>query len=80
MRVDLQPRAPGPDPAHRVGDADLRAALMMLSPLYPRGGHANEAPQAIRSPTDEVLRCARADKLLTLKGAHPTADVVHDGG
>jgi RNA polymerase sigma factor (sigma-70 family) len=31
--LDLQPRAPGPDPADRIADADLRAALMSLSPL-----------------------------------------------
>ena len=31
--LDLQPRAPGPDPADRVEDAELRAALMALSPL-----------------------------------------------
>jgi RNA polymerase sigma-70 factor (ECF subfamily) len=31
--LDLQPRAPGPDPAERVEDGELRAALMALSPL-----------------------------------------------
>jgi RNA polymerase sigma-70 factor (ECF subfamily) len=31
--LDLQPRAPGPDPADRVEDGELRAALMTLSPL-----------------------------------------------
>src|ERR1700710_1628818 len=31
--LDLQPRAPGPDPAHRIQDAALRAALLELSPL-----------------------------------------------
>ncbi len=31
--LDLQPRAPGPDPADRVEDSELRAALMELSPL-----------------------------------------------
>jgi RNA polymerase sigma-70 factor (ECF subfamily) len=31
--LDLQPRAPGPDPADRVEDGELRAALMALSPL-----------------------------------------------
>jgi RNA polymerase sigma factor (sigma-70 family) len=31
--LDLQPRAPGPDPADRIEDAELRAALMALSPL-----------------------------------------------
>jgi RNA polymerase sigma factor (sigma-70 family) len=31
--LDLQPRFPGPDPADRVESADLRAALMTLSPL-----------------------------------------------
>lgn len=31
--LDLQPQAPGPDPADRIQDADLRAALLALSPL-----------------------------------------------
>ena len=31
--LDLQPRAPGPDPADCVEDAALRSALMSLSPL-----------------------------------------------
>jgi RNA polymerase sigma-70 factor (ECF subfamily) len=31
--LDLQPLAPGPDPAERVEDGELRAALMALSPL-----------------------------------------------
>jgi RNA polymerase sigma factor (sigma-70 family) len=31
--LDLQPREPGPDPADRVEDVELRAALMALSPL-----------------------------------------------
>jgi RNA polymerase sigma factor (sigma-70 family) len=31
--LDLQPRAPGPDPADRVEDGELRAALLELSPL-----------------------------------------------
>ena len=31
--LDLQPRAPGPDPAERVEDGELRDALMALSPL-----------------------------------------------
>jgi RNA polymerase sigma factor (sigma-70 family) len=31
--LDLQPRFLGPDPADRVESADLRAALMTLSPL-----------------------------------------------
>src|SRR6478609_2934399 len=31
--LDLQPRAVGPDPAERVQDGELRAALMALSPL-----------------------------------------------
>jgi hypothetical protein len=42
------------------------------------GRDANEAPQVIRWPTYEVLPGTGARKLLTLKGAHPTADVVHD--
>ena len=44
------------------------------------GRDANEAPQVIRWPTYEVLRGAGAARLLTLRGAHPTADVVRDGG
>ena len=43
------------------------------------GRDANEAPQVIRWPTYEVLPGGGADKLLTLKGAHPTARVVHGG-
>jgi RNA polymerase sigma factor (sigma-70 family) len=31
--LDLQPRAPGPDPADRVEDGELRDALMALSPM-----------------------------------------------
>jgi RNA polymerase sigma-70 factor (ECF subfamily) len=31
--LDLQPKVPGPDPAELVADSDLRAALLMLSPL-----------------------------------------------
>jgi RNA polymerase sigma factor (sigma-70 family) len=31
--LDLQPQAPGPDPADCVEDGELRAALMALSPL-----------------------------------------------
>ncbi len=31
--LDLQPRTPGPDPADRVEDGELRAALIALSPL-----------------------------------------------
>lgn len=44
------------------------------------GRDANEAPQVIRWPTYEVLPGAGAHKLLTLKGAHPTAEFVRDGG
>ena len=31
--LDLQPRNPGPDPAESVEDGELRAALLLLSPL-----------------------------------------------
>src|SRR4029079_17462722 len=31
--LDMQPRAPAPDPAERVEDGKLRAALLALSPL-----------------------------------------------
>jgi RNA polymerase sigma factor (sigma-70 family) len=31
--LDLQPRAPGPDPADHIDDGELRNALMALSPL-----------------------------------------------
>jgi RNA polymerase sigma-70 factor (ECF subfamily) len=31
--LDLEPRAPGPDPADRIGDGELRSALLALSPL-----------------------------------------------
>ena len=31
--LDLQPRVPGPDPADRLEDGELRAALLALSPL-----------------------------------------------
>jgi RNA polymerase sigma-70 factor (ECF subfamily) len=31
--LDRQPQAPGPDPADRVEDGELRAALLALSPL-----------------------------------------------
>jgi len=31
--LDMQPRAPAPDPAERVEDGELRAALLALSPL-----------------------------------------------
>jgi hypothetical protein len=42
------------------------------------GRDASEKPQVIRWPTYEVLTDASADRLLTLKGAHPSAAVVHD--
>ena len=42
------------------------------------GRDANEPPQVIRWPTYEVLRGADAKRLLTLRGAHPSAAVVHD--
>jgi RNA polymerase sigma-70 factor (ECF subfamily) len=31
--LDVQPRTPGPDPADRIDDSELRTALMALSPL-----------------------------------------------
>ena len=31
--LNLQPQAPGPDPAERVEDGELRSALLALSPL-----------------------------------------------
>jgi RNA polymerase sigma-70 factor (ECF subfamily) len=34
--LDLQPRAPGPDPADCIEDAELRAALLALSPPLDR--------------------------------------------
>ena len=42
------------------------------------GRDASEQPQVIRWPTYEVLRDADAEQLLTLTGAHPSADVVLD--
>jgi hypothetical protein len=42
------------------------------------GRDANEQPQVIRWPTYEVLRGGDAAGLLTLRGAHPSARVVHD--
>jgi hypothetical protein len=42
------------------------------------GRDANEPPQVIRWPTYEVLPASRAERFLTLKGAHPTARVVND--
>lgn len=42
------------------------------------GRDANEAPQVVRWPVYEVLRDADEDRLLTLTGAHPSADVVRD--
>jgi hypothetical protein len=42
------------------------------------GRDANEAPQVIRWPTYEVLPGTGAQRLLTLKSAHPSARVVDD--
>ena len=44
------------------------------------GRDASEPPQVIRWPTYEVLRDSAADRLLTLRGAHPSARVVRDPG
>ena len=42
------------------------------------GRDASEQPQVIRWPAYEVLPGSDSDQLLTLRGAHPTAHVVHD--
>jgi hypothetical protein len=42
------------------------------------GRDASEQPQVIRWPTYEVLPESDADRLLTLRGAHPSAHVVRD--
>jgi hypothetical protein len=42
------------------------------------GRDSSEQPQVIRWPAYEVLPGARADQVLTLTGAHPSARVVHD--
>jgi hypothetical protein len=42
------------------------------------GRDASEQPQVIRWPAYEVLPASNAQGLLTLRGAHPSARVVHD--
>jgi RNA polymerase sigma-70 factor (ECF subfamily) len=71
--LDLQPRAPGPDPADRVEDPELRAALLSLSPLDREAVvltawfelSSSEAAQALGvTPAAFRMRSARARRRL----------------
>jgi RNA polymerase sigma factor (sigma-70 family) len=71
--LDLQPKVTGPDPADRVEDGELRAALMTLSPLDREavvltawfGLSSAEAAHAIGiSPAAFRMRAARARRRL----------------
>ncbi len=72
--ISLKPSAGRPVWTLWVSAADGRP-LELRDP----GRDANEAPQVIRWPTYEVLPDRDAGRLLTLTGAHPSAQVVHDG-
>jgi hypothetical protein len=67
-----------PDAGRPVWTLWVSAADGKPLELRDPGRDANEAPQLIRWPTYEVLPAAGADNVLTLKGAHPSARVVHD--
>lgn len=71
--LDLQPRAPGPDPAERVEDSELREALLSLSPLDREAVvltawfdlSSSEAAQALGiTPAAFRMRSARARRRL----------------
>jgi RNA polymerase sigma-70 factor (ECF subfamily) len=87
--LDLQPRAPGPDPADRVEDSELRAALLSLSPLDREAVvltawfdlSSSEAAQALGiTPAAFRMRSARARRRLraaltpTMTKEHPQWD------
>jgi len=67
-----------PDAGRPVWTLWVSAADGKPLELRDPGRDANEPPQVIRWSTYEVLPDAHAE-LLTLKGAHPSARVVHDG-
>jgi RNA polymerase sigma factor (sigma-70 family) len=71
--LDLQPRAAGPDPAARIEDGELRAALLALSPLDREavvltawfGLSSGDAAQALGiTPAVFRMRAARARRRL----------------
>jgi RNA polymerase sigma-70 factor (ECF subfamily) len=78
--LDLQPRASGPDPADRISDGELRAALLELSPLDREAivltawfdlSSADAAQALAITPAAFRMRAARARR--RLRGAlHPT--------
>jgi RNA polymerase sigma factor (sigma-70 family) len=78
--LDLQPRAPGPDPADRIEDGELRAALLALSPLDREAVvltawfdlSSGDAAQALGiTPAAFRMRAARARRRLGA-ALHPT--------
>jgi RNA polymerase sigma factor (sigma-70 family) len=83
--LNLQPRAPGPDPADRIEDSELRAALMALSPLDREAVlltvwfdlSSAEAAQALGvTPAALRMRAARARRRLRT-ALIPTATKEH---
>jgi RNA polymerase sigma factor (sigma-70 family) len=83
--LNLQPRAPGPDPADRIEDSELRAALMALSPLDREAVlltvwfdlSSAEAAQALGvTPAALRMRAARARRRLRT-ALLPTATKEH---
>jgi hypothetical protein len=67
-----------PDAGRPVWTLWVSAADGKPLELRDPGRDANEQPQVIRWPTYEVLPGSDADEVLTLRGAHPSARVVHD--
>jgi RNA polymerase sigma factor (sigma-70 family) len=79
--LDVQPRAPGPDPADVVADGELRAALLELSPLDREAVvltawfdlSSADAAQALGiTPAAFRMRAARARRRLRDALAQPT--------
>jgi RNA polymerase sigma-70 factor (ECF subfamily) len=86
--LDLQPRAPGPDPAERVEDGELRDALMALSPLDREAvvltawfdlSSADAARALGITPAAFRMRAARARRRLRLALNPTRARSVPDG-
>ena len=80
--LDLHPRAPGPDPAERVDDGAVRAALLALSPLDREAVvltawfdlSSADAAQALGiTPAAFRMRAARARRRLRAELTTPNA-------
>jgi RNA polymerase sigma-70 factor (ECF subfamily) len=84
--LDLQPRGPGPDPADRVADDELRSALLALSPLDREAVvltawfdlSSADAAQALGiTPAAFRMRAARARRRLRAALTPPTPAQEH---